>query len=121
MDRFGILKTLKALEVVVLAGNPFVEAFLTQVQILTESTAKSNPQDRAGFACFALMPRMGYVLPRLVCKCVEILHIFLLHTQAAEVIILYDVRLESLFPQIYLSLAKVAGNKALFKPLRTLA
>lgn len=66
MDRFGILEIFKALEVVVLAGKTFVETFLTQVQVFTESAAKANPQDRVGFACFALMPCMGYVLPRLV-------------------------------------------------------
>jgi hypothetical protein len=90
-DCFRILETFKALKVVVLAGNPFIKTLLTQVQVFTQGAAKANPKDRACFARSALMPRVGYVLPCLVFECVEMLLILMLHTHAAEVIVLNNL------------------------------
>lgn len=60
---------------------------------------------------------MGNVLAGLVFQYVEIEHVLMFGTAAAQVIVLKDIRLESLFPQIYLALALVAADIAVFKPV----
>ena len=98
MDRFSILKSLKAVEIVVFAGSSFVEAFFAQVYPFTQGATETDSNYCACPACFAHMSGMKYVHSSCVFKCVEIFSVLFLDTDATEVVILNDVRFESFFP-----------------------
>jgi hypothetical protein len=58
MYRFSILKSLKAVEIVVFAGSSFVETFFAQVYTFTQGATETNTNYCAYPACFALMSGM---------------------------------------------------------------